>query len=108
MLVFVFTTWTETYLDVWTVTTYRIINREQNGLFNRSVSQLDLSKIQDITAEQKGFFATLFHYGNVYVQSAGEKERFIFEQIPQPYRIAKIIQHLNENLKTGQNSNQKL
>ena len=99
MLVFVLTAWTETYLDVWTVTTHRIINREQNGLFNRVVSELDLRRVQDVTAEQKGIFPTLLHYGNVYVQSAGTKERFIFEQIKNPYRVAKIIQKLDEKAK---------
>ncbi len=105
MLVFIFTMWTETYLDVWTITTYRIINREQNGLFNRVVSELDLYRIQDVTAEQKGFFATLLGYGDVYIQTAGAKERFVFEQIPDPYRIAKIIQQLDERAKKEKNIN---
>lgn len=93
------TAWTGTYLDVWTVTTHRIINREQNGLFNRVVSELNLRKVQDVTAEQKGFFPTIFHYGNVYIQSAGTKERFVFEQISKPYKIAKMIQKLDEKAK---------
>ena len=99
LLIFIFTTWTETYLDVWTITTERIINREQNGLFNRVVSELDLRRVQDVTAEQKGFFPTIFYYGDVYIQSAGVKERFVFEQIPQPYKIAKMIQQLDERAK---------
>lgn len=99
LLVSLFTAWTETYLDVWTVTTHRIINREQNGLFHRVVSEIDLKRVQDVTAEQKGFFPTIFHYGNVYIQSAGAKERFIFEQIPRPYKVAKMIQKLDERAK---------
>lgn len=96
MLVFVFTIWTEKYLDVWTLTTERIISREQIGLFNRVVSDLELSRIQDVTVEQRGFWATMLDYGDVYVQSAGEVERFNFEQVGRPYRIAKLIQNLNE------------
>jgi len=99
ILLFSFTAWTETYLDIWTVTTERIINREQHGLFSRVVSELDLYRVQDVTAEQKGFFATILHYGNVYVQSAGAKERFAFEQISNPYKVAKIIQRLDEKAK---------
>lgn len=96
MLVFVFTVWTEKYLDVWTLTSERIISREQIGLFNRIVSDLELSRIQDVTVEQKGFWPTMLDYGDVYVQSAGEVERFNFEQVGRPYHIAKLIQHLNE------------
>lgn len=99
LLSLILTFWAETYLDVWTVTNQRIINREQNGLFHRVVSELDLLKIQDITTEQKGVFATIFHYGNVYIQTAAEKERFVFEQVPRPYQVAKTIQKLNEELK---------
>jgi uncharacterized membrane protein YdbT with pleckstrin-like domain len=99
LLISLFTAWTSTYLDVWTVTTHRIINREQNGLFNRVVSELDLRRVQDVTAEQKGFFATIFHYGKVHIQSAGTKGRFNFEQIPRPYKVAKIIQKLDERAK---------
>lgn len=99
LLISLFTAWTETYLDVWTITTDRIISREQNGLFNRVVSELDLRRVQDVTAEQKGFFPTIFYYGDVYIQSAGEKERFVFEQISQPYKIAKLIQQLDEKAK---------
>ncbi|MEI6627053.1 MAG: PH domain-containing protein [bacterium] len=96
VLVFALTTWMDNYLDVWTVTNMKIINREQKGLFNRVVSQVDLAKIQDVTVEQKGFFVTILNYGNVYIQSAGEEERFSFEQVPNPAYIAKIIQKLVE------------
>lgn len=99
IMLFAFTFWTTTYLDVWTITTERIINREQNALFNRVVSELELYNIQDITAEQKGILPTIFHYGNVYIQSAGEVNRFSFEQIPNPYQIAKTIQKLDEKAK---------
>jgi ABC-type multidrug transport system fused ATPase/permease subunit len=103
MLVFTFTMWTENYLDVWTLTSERIINREQKGLFNRVVSELGLSSIQDITVEQKGIFATILQYGDVYVQTAAEKERFVFQKVPNPYHISKIIQQLNEQAKQKQN-----
>ncbi len=101
IIVFAFTAWTEIYLDVWTVTTERIISREQNALFNRTVSELDLNRIQDVTVEQKGFFPTMLHYGDVYIQSAGETERFVFEQIPDPYHVAKTIQRINEKVRAA-------
>ena len=99
LLALFITSWTETYLDVWTITNKRIINREQNSLFHRVVAELDFSRIQDVTTEQKGFFATIFHYGDVCVQTAAEKERFVFEQVGNPYKIAKTIQKLNEEYK---------
>jgi len=99
MLVFAFTIWMDNYLDVWTLTTNRIISREQNGLFNRVISEIDLSRVQDVTAEQRGPLATFLNYGEIYVQSAGEKERFVFEQVPDPNKIARMIQQLSVNAK---------
>ncbi|MFA6421955.1 MAG: PH domain-containing protein [Candidatus Buchananbacteria bacterium] len=99
MLLFSFSLWTDMYLDVWTLTTERIISREQKGLFNRVVSELELLRVQDVTVEQKGMLATFLGYGDVYIQTAGEKERFIFQQIPHPYKVAKMIQNLDEQIK---------
>lgn len=81
------------YLDFWIVTNDRIINVEQH-LFSRVISELDLYKIQDITAEIKGFLPTLFNYGNVYIQTAGTKERFVFEEVPNPHQVANKIMEL--------------
>ncbi len=103
LLVFTLTLWTNTYLDIWTVSTHRIINREQNTLFSRVVSELNLKRIQDVSVEQTGILATLLHYGDIYIQTAGTKTRFIFKEVPRPYRTAKIIQKLNERSKKNFN-----
>lgn len=83
------------YLDFWIVTNDRIINVSQH-LFSRTISELDLYKIQDVTVESKGILATMFDYGNVYVQTAGARQRFVFENIPNPRIVAKKIMELAE------------
>ncbi len=93
---FFFTSFVNYYLDTWTITNDRIINVEQGGPFARTVSELDLYKIQDVTSEVKGFFPTIFNYGNVYIQTAGEKEYFVFEEIPHPEQITRRIIELAE------------
>ena len=87
------------YLDIWLVTNYRIINIEQNGLFNRVISEQKLDRIQDVTSEVKGLMPTFFDYGNVYVQTAAEQERFIFKQIANPAEVRKKILSLAEQYK---------
>jgi len=84
------------YLDGWVVTDDRILSVEQHGLFSRTVSELDLAKIQDVTSEVKGFVAFLFNYGYVYVQTAGEVNRFVFEQVPKPHEVRKQLLSLIE------------
>lgn len=84
------------YLDAWIVTNDRIVSIEQKGLFSRTISELDLAKIQDVTSEVKDVIPSIFNYGNVYVQTAGEVERFIFEQVSHPHDIRKRILELVE------------
>ncbi|MFH1077719.1 MAG: PH domain-containing protein [Patescibacteria group bacterium] len=84
------------YLDTWIVTDDRILNIEQHGLFSRTVSELRLHRVQDVTAEVKGFIRTIFDYGDVFIQTAGETQRFQFEDIPHPNAVAKMVMDLAE------------
>lgn len=91
-----FIIWIDYYFDVWIVTDQRIVNIEQKGLFGRVVSELELEKIQDITADVKGIIATFLNYGDLQVQTAAEQERFIFRNIPDPYNVKNIIMNLHK------------
>jgi len=95
LVAFVF--WIDYYFDVWIITDRRIIDIEQMGLFKRNVSELEHSKVQDVTTEIHGILPTLLKYGFVYVQTAGKKTRFIFKQVPKPMMIRKMILNLQHN-----------
>lgn len=84
------------YLDVYIVTNERIVNIEQNGFFRREISELNLHQVQDVSAKVNGFFPTMMHYGNIFIQTAGERENFVFKSIPNPYRVSKLIVDLHE------------
>lgn len=91
-----FVGWIDYYLDAWIVTSDRIINIEQNGLFNRVISEQRLYRVQDVTAQVMGPIQTFFNFGRVYIQTAAEMERFVFEDVPEPYQVKKIIIELHE------------
>ena len=78
------------------MTNERIISSEQKQLFSRTIAEHDLSKIQDITAEIRGFFPTFLDYGEVFIQTAAEKQRFIFKQVPHPQDVKRKITELCE------------
>ena len=90
--------WIEYYYDIWIITNKRIIDMEQKSLFNHITSELRLDKIQDVTFEIKGFLASVFHYGNIYVQTAGSVQRFAFEEIPKSQKIKRLIIDLQGQL----------
>ena len=89
--VFLWTSWVDYYLDVWIVTNERIISVEQKGLFNRFRSELRLSRVEDVSTEVKGFIATILHFGNITIQTAGMEQNAIFRNVPQPYKVSEEI-----------------
>ncbi len=68
----------------------------QRGIFFRVTSQLSLANVEDVTANQKGFFASLLDFGTLTVETAGEQENFIFKYCPNVQRIAKAILEARE------------
>ena len=68
----------------------------QSGLFGRKVSQLTMANVEDVTAVQHGIFATMFDFGELKVETAGEQANFIFGYCPRPGYYAKIILEARE------------
>jgi len=81
-------------LDVWIVTDRRIIDSTQHGFFNRTISELHLSRVQDISVETKGIIQTFLKFGNLQVQTAGTEEKFKFIQIPNPEKVKDEVMRL--------------
>lgn len=96
VLLFFFGSFIDYYLDVWIVTNKRVINIEQKGLFSRTISEKELIRMQDITSEVKGIWETMFDFGTVFLQTAGEKERFVFKQVSHPREVVKKVTKLLE------------
>lgn len=93
---FFITKFIDYYLDVYLVTNDRVLDVSQKGMFSRTVSELDLARVQDVTSEVHGILRSILNFGNVYIQTAGEKERFIFEDVAHPDRIRKRLLDLVE------------
>lgn len=79
------------YLDCWIITNKRTISTELKTLFSRNVSSISHDKIQDITVEVNGFLQTFLKYGNLQIQTAGKFHKFIFKEIPEPYKTKELI-----------------
>ena len=70
------------------LTDMHLIEVSQRGLFSRSVSQLSMAKVQDVSAERQGVFPTMFDYGTIEVETAGEVDNFVFRLAPHPQQLA--------------------
>ena len=87
--------WVDYHLDIWIVTSSRIVNIEQKGFFSRSISELDYSHIQDVTSNIEGILHTTLNYGDVNIQTAGTHGHFTFRNIPKPEKMKTLVMHLH-------------
>ncbi|MBI2451112.1 MAG: PH domain-containing protein [Parcubacteria group bacterium] len=88
-------------LDYLVLTNERILEVEQKGYFNQETHEFRLSTIQNINIEINGFIATWLDFGDLKIYTAAEKEPFIFNSIPHPNEVKKIINYWwEEALKT--------
>lgn len=94
LITWLFIAWVDYYLDVGIVTDHRIIDIDQRGLFRRNVAELDCRMVQDINADKTGILQTLFNFGDVIVQTAGETPNFSFHAIPRPEQMVDRIQEV--------------
>jgi len=73
------------------ITDHGIVQTLQKGPFGRKTSRLSMSDVEDVTSEQKGILQTIFNYGTLNVETAGELKNFVFPYAPNPSHYANII-----------------
>ncbi len=82
------------YFNVYIVTTLRVIDVDFYNLIYKQVSDANIDKIQDVTYNMGGVGRTIFNYGDVFIQTAAEVSEFDFLAVPNPDKVAKIIEDL--------------
>lgn len=73
------------------ITDRNLVQIWQRSLFIRKVSRLSIATVEDVSSDQRGILATIFNYGTLLIQTAGELENFEFKTCPDPNRYAGVI-----------------
>lgn len=68
-----------------------VIQVLQKALFNRKISRLSMSNVEDVNVEQQGILPSMFNYGTLTIQTAGEEDNFVFPFCPDPDNYANRI-----------------
>lgn len=84
------------YFDVFIVTDRRVVDIDFNNLLDKKFSEADLSRIQDVTSRVSGVSQTIFNYGTVLIQTAAEQNEIIFEKVPNPEKVVRLLQNLRQ------------
>ncbi|MFA5135600.1 MAG: PH domain-containing protein [Patescibacteria group bacterium] len=88
--------------NVFVITDERIIDIDQRGFFDRTVSETTYDKIQDVSFRIKGIAQTLFKYGHVVIQTAGTQANIELHGVKEPERVQQtIIQIQREAVKNS-------
>ena len=61
--------WIGWYYSIFIVTNQRVQQTSQTGVFGKSVIDLSLSKIQNISYNIPGFFGEIFKFGTIVIQT---------------------------------------
>ncbi len=96
------------YLNIHIISSMRIVDIDQQGLLSHVVSELNIDKIEDVTSETNGVLGTMFDFGTVYIQTAAAKERFEFQNVPNPGLLTKIILDLYEKIHHAEQSKEQI
>ncbi|OGH08759.1 MAG: hypothetical protein A2152_00030 [Candidatus Levybacteria bacterium RBG_16_35_6] len=86
------------FFNISLVTQGRLIDVKFIDIIYHDMAITRLSLVEDISFTQSGFLRSLFNYGDIFVQTAGEKLNFDFLAVPEPDHVLNII----ENLMGGQ------
>ncbi|MCL4242382.1 MAG: hypothetical protein KJ048_13625 [Dehalococcoidia bacterium] len=84
-------TWYRYQNDLWVVTNQRIFDSLRRHWFHHKMSSADLVDVEDINVVRHGILHTIFNFGDVRCQTAGEVPNFILSGIPNPADVLATI-----------------
>ena len=94
VLAYIFYNFLSWFFNVGIITNERIVDIDFHAVIYKEVTESQLSKVEDVTAKTGGFFASIFNYGNIFVQTAGTMANIEFHNVPKPAEVTKIINDL--------------
>jgi hypothetical protein len=81
----------DNYNDNYVVTNKRVVHEERVPLIRESRTEAFLQNIQDVQQVQAGLLAQFFNFGDLIIETAGERGHVVFRQIPNPAQTQDII-----------------
>lgn len=101
-LFFAYRTWFSWQRTMFVVTDRRLVDIDQNGFFDRTISELFYSGIDDVSYRKKGLLATLFGYGQVLIRTTGSAADIEIRRVRKPAKLHDLINDLREAVLEGE------
>jgi hypothetical protein len=86
--------------DIWVITNQRIVDSLKRHWFHHRMASADLVDVEDIAVQREGLLPTVFNYGDLRCQTAGEVPNFILAGIPKPADILGLVDAARDAART--------
>lgn len=84
-------TWYRYNRDIWVVTDQRLLDSMKRHWFHHRMASADLVDVEDMAVVREGLLQTVFNFGDVRCQTAGEQANFILAGIPGPAKVLGVV-----------------
>lgn len=95
VLVIVFEGFLHWYFNVTLVTSKKVVDIDFDSLLSKKVDLAPLANIEEANSRISGLIATIFHFGDVHIQTAGAKVSIDILKVPYPSQVADLILDLS-------------
>lgn len=79
------------YFNVYIVTEKNIIDVDFHSILFKNIDVAPIRNIEDTSSSMGGILSSIFHYGNVFIQTAGATKNIEFLDVPRPHHVADFI-----------------
>ena len=93
---YIFISFLHWFYNVFIVSSQRVVDIDYSDIVVHNLAITNLSHIEDVNYTQSGFIPTLFNYGDLFVQTAGNEKNFEALSVPRPREATHIIGDLIE------------
>lgn len=96
------------YFNVYIITDKNIVDIDFHSILFKNIDMAPLRNVEDVSSSMGGISNAIFHYGNVFIQTAGASRNIDFHAVPNPHHVADYVLDLSHKIhgKGGVHANQ--
>ncbi|MBI4035699.1 hypothetical protein HY383_01995 [Candidatus Daviesbacteria bacterium] len=91
VLIIVFEGFLHWYFNVYIVTDKNIVDVDFHSILFKNIDVAPLRNIEDTSSSMGGILSSIFHFGNVFIQTAGAAKNIELTFVPRPHHVADFI-----------------
>ncbi len=76
------------------ITTERVIDIAKDGIFGKTVSEVDMRNIEDVAVRQRGLWRMILKYGTIEIRIKDSKVKIVVDHVSRPVGVQRLINEL--------------